>query len=233
MGDNKRRFLKRFVLSALFWIILLLILSFSILYFGTKQNEKRGVNNYNSFELNFEVYVINNLTSNINVERYFKESDKIWNRYNLSTKIVTINNLEISLSEREKEFLFNAMSSKEDNSSEICDKEYMPLIKKITNNSNLLGAIFIDKASSDYAGRGCICNCKFVILDVDKYLFLDFTGLNLAHEIGHLIGLIDINNGRQNLMNHNIIFQSFKSNFLNQTQINIIQNNSLFKKYNY
>ncbi len=223
---SKIKFLKSLLF---FYIILIILISFlagGMLYFGTLPNQEKGGNN-SSLGLNFEIYIINNLTTLTSIEKYFKESNNIWNKYNISISVKKIYNNNLNLSNQEKEFLYEAFSY--NNSSESCSEDYMPLIGRITNNSNELKIIFIDRASSHIAGRGCLCNCSFVIVDIDKFL-IDFTGLNLAHEIGHLMGLEDISLGRQNLMNHHIFLKSFKSHFLNQEQINIIQNNSLFNK---
>ncbi len=209
------------VLIFILLFIFVLILEFFLLYIFTHPSQEKGVNN-KSHELNFEVYIINNLTTSEKVYAYFEESNKIWNQYNISTRIKSIKNVNLNLSEEEKSFLFNYLAYEENDSE--CDTKYMPIIDNITNKSNNLRGIFVDRGSSDNAGRGCVCNCSFVLVDVDKLLSLmDFTGLNLAHETGHLLGLLDIY-GKQNLMNHHLLMKSLKSHFLNQEQVNIVQN---------
>lgn len=216
-----RKETKNSILIFIVFLIITILLTFSITYFPTLPNQERGKND-KPYELNFEVYIVNNLTTPEKVYNYFEKGNKIWNQYNISIGIKSINNVNLNLSKEERAFLFNYLS-KGVNDTE-CTTKYIPLIEKITNNSDNLRVIFVDRGSSKYAGRGCVCNCSFVLLGLDKLLFIDFGGLDLAHELGHLFGLFE-SRGKQNLMTHYPIYMKFfNSYFLNQEQINTIKN---------
>lgn len=211
MQNNNKKYLY-FILGFIF--ILIVVFSFIYMYFITQPKEDKG-KNYNMYELTFDVYVVNNLTSKLKVEEYFNESNSIWNEYNISTNIKSINNVNSNLSKEEMGFLFDYLSN--DKNDLECNK-YISIIDKITNGTSNLSAIFIDNGVSKNRGRGYICNRSFVMVDIYKPFFIDVTGIDLAHEIGHFLGLFDIN-GNQDLMNHNLFMKSFKSHFLNQDQI--------------
>jgi len=197
-------------------ILFSILLTILIYYLGTTPKEERG-NNIQKQNLSFEVYILNNEISKDSILSSFEYAKKIWGIYNISIDLIKIINLKenLSLTERNRLFDFNTFE-------ENCSEKYNPLIEKMTNYSLNYKIIVLDKKNSSNAGRGCICGCRFVMISTqDKLLgFLDFTKLNLAHEIGHILGLNDINYGKRNLMNHRLFLKSFFSNFLNQTQVN-------------
>ena len=57
-----------------------------------------------------------------------------------------------------------------------------------------MSIIFLKNHISKKMGRGNLCGHSFAIFQQEKIYFLDLTGWNLAHEIGHVLGLIHPNN---------------------------------------
>ncbi len=198
-----------FLLSSLILFVSILFLSFP------NQPEGRNLTHQN---VSFDIYIINHIFTKEDVFNYIKEANKIWNKYNISILADDIYFKDINLSREEIQYLFTKVNnSKEENEECI---EYLHILSKFVNNDKKLKIIFLDNLGSNIRGRGCLCGCSFAIVAPDK-LFTDFTGWDLAHEIGHILNLYDINeNIKMNLMNnrHKPLF--LKSDYLSQEQVN-------------
>jgi energy-coupling factor transporter transmembrane protein EcfT len=210
---------------SLFVLFILLITTAFTIYISIP-NEKRGKNT-EQLNVNFNFYIVDNEISKEELEGYISKASKIWDNYNISIEIQNIYTSKINLSDKERNILYAAISEK--NTSEenkiICEKEYMPLINKITDNSPNKSIIFV-KGEINAGGRASLCGHSFALFQYDKiclkdnkFCIRDLTGWNLAHEIGHIFGLSDMRDSyKLNLMNdrHKLFYTS---DFLNQQQI--------------
>jgi len=186
--------------------------------------ETKGVNS-NNLKVRFDFFIVNEEISQEDLLDYIEGSNTIWNKYNISILNKGIRSVNIDLSDEERTFLYKNISSK-DNSKESCEI-YMSLINKITNNNSNLSIIFVEGEGN--SGRGSLCGHSFAIFDYEKSDILgfnlkDLTSWNLAHEIGHVLGLTHPTNiYKLNLMNdkHKIFY---KSSFLTQDQIDKVVN---------
>jgi len=205
---------------AKFFYLSTIILFLSVLFFSSYGLE-RGINPEPQ-SLDFNVYIINDALSMEEVNTALKDSQFVWDNYNISLDFVNIDNKEVKFSNEDVAFLFNNGSSQED-----C-LIYSELISKITKDTTNLSVIFLKNDGNKHAGRGCICNCSFALVSPEKWWKIDFTGWDVAHEIGHILGLTDIQyygRVRKNLMNDETKKLLFiKSDFLDQDQIDIVLN---------
>jgi hypothetical protein len=198
------------VITTLFVILFLIIVSFP--------SEAKGINK-DHLITEFNFYIVNNEIENKDLVSYISKANKIWNKYNITIHIENIYNVEINISDEERYFLYTNVSEKnsEEENKRICEEEYMPLINQITSNNSNRSIIFIEGDGS--SGRGSLCGHSFAIFNREKFYFIDLTGWNLAHEIGHIFGLIHPENiYKINLMTdkHKLFW---KSSFLTQPQI--------------
>jgi len=211
-----------------FFFISTVFLFISILFFSS-YGLSRGVNTEMQ-DVSFNVYVVNNALPNAEAISALKFSRSLWENYNISIVTGPIRYKELNLSSEEILFLFNNGSTQEECS------DYSKIINKINGNSTELSIIFLNNLNSGHAGRGCLCNCTFALVSPERLWFLDFTGWNVAHEIGHVLGLSDMQyemRFRENLMNDEtkkLLF--YNSNFLDQTQLNNVVNKSKSLKLN-
>jgi L-rhamnose mutarotase len=202
-------------------LLLITIFSISLIIYVSIPSDSKGIN-IEPLQAEFDFYIVNNEVSIENLQNYITKADKIWEKYNISITSKDINNVEINLSDRERNLLYTNIS-KSDTKEEIqkiCDEEYMPIINSITNDLSNMSIIFIEGTGS--SGRGHLCGHSFIIFRHEKNSWLDLTGWNLAHEIGHILGLSDLKNSyKVNLMNdkHKVFW---KSSFLSQEQVDII-----------
>jgi hypothetical protein len=184
-------------------------------------SEPKGVN-IEPIEAEFNFYIVNDEIDQQDLNKYVLEADKIWNKYNISVLINKTYYVNINLSNEERNLLYTNISeinTKEEN-KRICDEEYMPIINQITNNNPNMSIIFVEGKGA--SGRGSLCENSFAIFKYEKNSWVDVTGWNLAHEMGHIFGLGDSSNiYKINLMNdkHKIFW---KPSFLTQEQVDII-----------
>jgi hypothetical protein len=208
-----RSFSKFFYLSTI-------ILFLAVLFFSSYGLEK-GIN-LEPQRLTLDVYIVNEALSINEANNALDYSQSIWKDYNISLNFNNLNNPKINLSDEEIAFLFNNGTGLED-----C-LTYTDIISRITDNSQNLSVIFLNNRGNKHAGRGCICNCSFALVSPEKWWVFDFTGWNVAHEIGHVLGLTDIQyygRTRENLMNDETKKLLFiKSGFLDQNQIDRVIN---------
>jgi len=203
------------------FILIFIMISISTFIFAIP-SEPRGIN-LKPFEFKFSFYIVNNEISQGDLQKYIFEANKIWNKYNYSILAKEIENIKINITAEERHLLYTNISSEKnvEENEKVCDKSYMPLINKITNNNPNMSIIFINGDGS--SGRGKLCGYPFVIFKKEKNRLIDLTGWNLAHEIGHVWGLGDLREAnKMNLMNdkYKILYKiSSKTIFLNQEQI--------------
>lgn len=209
--------------SKLFFLTTL-ILFVAVLFFSSF-GLSRGIN-LDEKKVDFNVYSINYALNNEDLNKALVYSSDLWKKYNISINYNRTIEKNISLSQEEILFLFNNGST-----SEEC-YDYLQIINKITNYSDGLSLIFLKNENSKHAGRGCLCNCTFALVSPEKWQIIDFTGWNVAHEIGHILGLPDMpyqGRVRENLMNDEtkkLLF--FNSGFLDQNQIDLVSNRTDF-----
>jgi hypothetical protein len=201
-----------------FFFLSTIVLIISVLFFSSF-GLSEGHNDIPK-NLSFNVYVLNDALTQGELHDTLSYSSNVWNKYNISLSYDSQEYKEVNLSAEETLYLFNNGSVGDE-----CLR-YTQIIKKVTGNSSELSLIFLKNINSSYAGRGCICNCTFALVSPEKLMFLDFTGWNTAHEIGHILGLSDTLyqiRFRKNLMNDEtkrLLF--FNSDFLDQTQVNTV-----------
>jgi len=202
-----------------FFLITMITLFVSVLFFSSYGLSK-GINP-EPVKVNFDAYVINNALSKEELNDAINYSKNLWENYNISLNFNNIRYEEINLSKEEVMFLFSNGSKEED-----C-VNYKYILDKIINNSSNLSIIFLNnKGGTKESGRGSLCNRSFALVSPEKLNFIDFTGWNTAHEVGHVLGLTDIQfyaRARQNLMNDEtkkLFF--YNSKFLDQSQIDIV-----------
>ena len=217
LGDYLSIFLLSFI--SIFCISLL---SVFVLAFPT---EPQAVN-LEPFEIEFNFYIVNNEITQEDLLGYLSEAKDIWGGYNISILVGEISNVDINLTEQDRNFLYTNISERKTNeeNEEICNEKYIPLIKNITQNHLNRSIIFVNGEGN--SGRANLCNYHFIIFKTEKNSILDLTGWNLAHEIGHILRLEDLrNSNKMNLMNDKFkIFYkiSDKTSFLNQSQLKTI-----------
>lgn len=203
-----------------FFFLSTIILFLSVLFFsnyglikGTNLEEKN---------VDFDVYVINNAITNEELNSSLDFNRALWNKYNVSINYKSIIKKEVNLTSEEVLYLFGKGSIEEECSN------YTIILNKILDNSSQLNIIFLDNTGSGHAGRGSLCSYSFALVNPEKLWFFDFTGWNVAHEIGHVLGLLDIQyyeRTKANLMNDEfkrLLF--FNSDFLNQYQVDTVVN---------
>jgi hypothetical protein len=180
----------------------------------------KGVN-LEERNLSFNVYVINNALTDDELNSTLDFNSDIWSNYNISMSY-KITKKEINLTSEEVLYLFDKGGIEED-----CPN-YTKVLNKVIDNSSRLSIIFLDNNSSGHAGRGSLCDYSFALVNPEKLWLFDFTGWNTAHEIGHVLGLLDIQyygRTKVNLMNDEFkrLFL-FNPNFLSQYQVDTIVN---------
>lgn len=207
-----------------FCILFLVIISVGIIalivLFSTCGLDK-NISNPISKNISFDVYVVNGVLSNEKALSYVNEGNLFWNTYNISIGSREINQINLTITKEEINFLYE---------TSFPTKEECLRYTQLINNSKYLSIIFLDNNKSKNFGRGCLCNCTFILISPEKIFFWDFTGWDIAHEIGHVLGLIDTpfsNRTKQNLMN-----DEFKqrlgiiSDYLSKSQLGVVLNNS-------
>jgi hypothetical protein len=215
---NFEEIMKNYFLSLLIILFFLIIL----LVLVSIPHEKRG-RNLEPLDVEFTFYIVNQEIDIISLERYIGEANEIWKKYNISILVKEIVNVQINLTDEERHMLYtniSHMNAPEEN-QRICEEDYLPLIKQITDNSPDMSIIFLGGTRNK--GRGSLCGHSFAIFDKEKYSFRDLTSWNLAHEIGHVLGLIHPESRfKLNLMidTHKLFW---KSGFLNQEQVNTVE----------
>ncbi len=190
----------------------------SVIFFA-QYDMTQGVN-FEEKNISFDVYVINNVIEDKKLNSYLNYNKEVWEKYNISIEYSQIVKKNINLSQEEILFLFG-----NGNNEEEC-LNYTIILSKLVDNTENSNIIFLDNNNSKHAGRGSLCGLNFALVSQEKSWISDFTGWNLAHETGHVFGLLDIRYyGRTkfNLMNDEFkgLF-SFNSHFLNQHQVDIV-----------
>lgn len=223
---SKKKFEGPFWSFSKFFFISALVLSISILFFSSYGLSKGT--NPEPRNVSVDVYVVNDAIDQTALSSALDYSNNIWKEYNVSIIVNSIAYKKINLTTEEVLFLYD-----KGNNEEEC-KNYSIIIQKIEDNSSNLSLIFLKGSNSTHAGRGCLCNCNFALVSPEKFAFIDFTGWNIAHEIGHMLGLIDVpcyGRVRQNLMNDETKRLFFmNSDFLDQSQVDSVIN-SIRNKY--
>lgn len=203
-------FSKFFIFSTI--LLILLVLFFS--NYGLVQ----GVN-LEPKNISFDVYVINNAISDEELNSSLGYNNNLWSKYNISMEYSIIKK-DINLTSEEIIYLFDEGSTKES-----C-QNYTSILNKILDNSTNRSIIFLENNVSGHAGRGSLCDYKFALVKPEKLWLFDFTGWNVAHEIGHVLGLLDIQyygRTKVNLMNDEFKkLLIFNPDFLSQYQVDII-----------
>lgn len=203
-----------------FFFIATIFLFVSVLLFGGF-GLQMGIN-LEPQTVTFDVYIVNNAVTQDNIYSAWDYSSSLWKKYNVSLNYKSINEIQVNLTSEEVNFLFDNGSVQEE-----C-VNYSKIINKITNKTEIPFLIFLGNNNGKHAGRGSLCNYTFALVSPEKMWFLDFTGWDTAHEIGHALGLADsvyYERVRKNLMNDEIkklLF--FNSDYLNQHQIDIVVN---------
>ena len=100
----------------------------------------------------------------------------------------------------------------------------MKIVPKDKFEDDIRDVIYL-KNKKGNEGRGCMCNCKFIILSKDKFLFKSYDKRNLLHEIGHNLGLQHEYNLNKNLMNEGPIKVFHNPTCINSSQIQTMRNN--------
>jgi len=210
----KDKFAKKFLLKCLiFPAIFILIMIIVLAYFNISDGKGE---NANSQSLEFDLYIINNSTTLEKFNHDLIKANKIWNKYDINLEMNKFYFID-SLNETQTLFLLDVNATDE----EECAK-YRDIIS-FSNKSDM--RVLVLDSDSKHKGRGCICGCDSVILEPKKELFRDLTGWNLAHEFGHIFGLVDLRN-RYNLMCDE--FKLIQPKFINQEQMDSVINK--FKK---
>ncbi|MDP3026100.1 MAG: hypothetical protein Q8N63_00180 [Nanoarchaeota archaeon] len=182
---------------------------FFLAYFNISDGKAENLSYH---EVKFDLYILDNATSLSKFNGDLQIANKVWERYNLSLILENTYFIDTNLNDDDKSFLLNNNATEED-----CLK-YNETINSFSKNSTKLKVIILS-SDSKHKGRGCICGCNSVILEPKKELLFDLTGWNLAHEFGHIFGLVDLRN-RWNLMCDE--FKVVRPKFLNKEQFKSI-----------
>lgn len=221
----EKNYLYRYPIIFLFLFILIFFSITIVTLISAIPIEPKGINPQpRGVEFNF--YIVNDEINQKDLQEYISEANTIWNKYNISILTKEMQNVNINLTDEEKNLLYTNITKDKINgeNENICNETYIPLINKITDNNANMSIIFINGEGN--SGRGGLCGYSFIIFKCEKNSLLDLTGWNLAHEIGHILGLEELRgSGKMNLMNDN--YKTFyriisKTSFLNQEQINEI-----------
>jgi len=200
-----------------FFFLSTAILIISVLFFSSYGLVK-GVN-LEEKNVSFDVYIVNDAVSGERLNSSLDYNTDLWDGYNVSVDYSLIKK-EINLTSDEVLYLFDKGRVEED-----CEN-YTLILNKILDKSSELSVIFLDNNVSGHAGRGSLCGYGFALVNPETLWFFDFTGWNVAHEIGHVLGLLDIQyygRTKVNLMNDEFKKLLFlNSDFLNQHQIDTI-----------
>jgi len=180
-----------------------------LIYFNISE---RNYSNFEAREIGFDLYIVNNSIDHNKAIEEIDFANKLWGKYNISLKLNNTYNID-NLTNLDSDFLLEVNATNSDSCNVYLDKI------SFSNNSKL--RVIILSSNSKHMGRGCICGCNSIVLDSRKELSMDLTGWNLAHEFGHILGLIDIRN-RYNLMDDE--FKVFRPSFLNREQLGLIKN---------
>jgi hypothetical protein len=210
--------------SLTLFMALCCIFMICLVFVFSNMTPPKGFNN-ESRDLTFDVYIVNNVITDEQVTDYFKQSNAIWNKYNISIKANKVYFKNINLTKEEITYLFH-----KGNNAEEC-ANYTPIINKITDNNQNLKVIFLGNMKSNNSGRGSICNGTFALVSPERFV-IDYTGWDLAHEFGHILGLDDISyKGRvaKNLMNDEHKRLLFRSGYLSQYQIDKVKEKSKYR----
>ena len=202
-----------------FFFLSTVILIISVLFFSNYGLVKGE--NFEPKNVSFDVYIVNNAISDERLISSLDSNSAIWNKYNISMNYSIIKK-GINLTSEEVLYLFDKGGVEED-----C-LNYTRILNKVIDNSSKLSIIFLDNNSSGHAGRGSLCDHSFALVNPEKLWLFDFTGWNTAHEIGHVLGLLDIQyygRTKVNLMNDEFkkLFL-FNPDFLSQYQVDSIVN---------
>lgn len=210
------------------WPIFIIVLSISLfllfLLISYLINEQTIGTNDKPINAIFNIFVVDDALTKKEVSNYISESNKIWNKYNISIvsgNISFVESNKINLTKNETLYLFQ-----KGNNDEEC-KNYSKILNKITGNKSTGSFIIFMDGEGNNAGRGSLCNYKFALVSQEIFI-KDLTGWVTAHEIGHALGAGADMKGKdrfeQNLMNDE--YKIIEPSFLSQSQLEKVVNES-------
>ena len=187
--------------------------------------EKIGLNE-KIINIPTNLYVVNNEASLKDIDEALRGANRIWNHYNISLKVKEIHFLESPIVNSDRKMMY--------------EEENCSALTTLTNHilgdtpNNSLNIIFVNSSNSTVQGKGCVCDCNYILLDPKK----GDVGWNLAHEMGHMLSA-NVSFWQWNLMiecssecskpyalqgiEHDLI-KSLKPYFLSKTQISSVLN---------